>query len=158
MLVQEVMTADVKCCTMEDSAQTAAQMMKTVDTGVIPVIENSDQPTVVGIVTDRDLCLNVVAEAKNPANVKLREIVSDRVIGCYAEDEVEGVANAMAVYQVRRLPVFDEDGRLLGIVSLGDLSRERAIESEDSGEVLASVSEPAEDDKIPPPEKGRRSS
>src|SRR5438477_8271166 len=145
MLVQEVMTADVKYCTMEDSAQTAAQMMKTVDTGVIPVIENSDQPTVVGIVTDRDLCLNIVAEAKNPANAKLREIVSDRVIGCYAEDEVEDVANAMAVYQVRRLPVLDEDGRLLGIVSLGDLSRERAIESEDSGEVLASVSEPAED-------------
>jgi CBS domain-containing protein len=144
MLVQEVMTTDVQCCTREDTAQKAAQIMKKADTGVVPVIEEGDGARVLGIVTDRDLCLGVVADAKNAGEVKLRDLVSDRVIGCYADDETSDVADTMAVYQVRRLPVLDDDDHLIGIVSIGDLSRERAIESDDTGEVLASISEPTE--------------
>lgn len=144
MLIQEVMTTDVKCCTKEDTAQKAAQIMKSADTGVVPVVEEGDGAKVVGIVTDRDLCLGVVAEAKNATAVKLRELLSDRVVGCYADDDTADVADTMAVYQVRRLPVLDDEDRLIGIVSIGDLSRERAIESDDSGEVLASISEPNE--------------
>jgi|SRR5690242_17516435 CBS domain-containing protein len=142
MLIQEVMTKDVKCCTCEDSAQKAAEIMKSADTGVVPVVEDGDGAKVVGIVTDRDLCLGVVAEAKDAGEVKVRELLSGRVVGCYADDDTSDVADTMAVYQVRRLPVLDDNDRLIGIVSIGDLSRERAIESDDSGEVLASISDP----------------
>jgi CBS domain-containing protein len=145
MLIQEVMTTDVKCCTREDTAQKAAQIMKAADTGVVPIVEEGNGAKVVGIVTDRDLCTGVVAEAKNAGEVKVRDLLSDRVIGCYADDDTSDVADTMAVYQVRRLPVLDDDDRLIGIVSIGDLTRERAIESDDSGEVLASISEPTKE-------------
>jgi CBS domain-containing protein len=144
MQVREVMAADVHWCTVEDSAQKAAQVMKDADTGVIPIINNDQERKVIGIVTDRDLCLRIVADATDSRQVKVGDLLSDEIVACHIEDEAQDAADNMAVYQVRRLPVLDNDDRLVGIVSIGDLSREEAIGPEDSGEVLASISEPNE--------------
>ena len=85
--------------------------MKSADTGVIPIVESESDLRVVGIVTDRDLCLNIVAEAKQAKQVKVRELASDRVEACHLEDDPQDAADNMAVYQVRRLPVLDDNER-----------------------------------------------
>jgi CBS domain-containing protein len=139
------MTTEVLYCTLEDSVQKAAQIMKIADTGVVPIVDNEADPKVLGMVTDRDLCLSIVAEGKDPRAVNLQGFTSGRVIACYLEDDAQAAADSMGVYQVRRLPVLNNEDRLVGIVSIGDLSRERAIDPEDSGEVLTTISERAED-------------
>jgi CBS domain-containing protein len=126
------------------SAQKAAQVMKDADTGVVPIIDNDRERKVVGIVTDRDLCLRIVADAKDPRQVKVGNLLSDEIVAGHIEDVAQDAADNTAVNKVRRLPVLDNDDRLVGIVSIGDLSREEAIDPEDSGEVLASISEPNE--------------
>lgn len=142
MLVREVMTSEVQCCSKDDTAQAVAQVMKDRDVGVVPIVEDGQQPKVVGIVTDRDLCLDVVAAGKKPADVKVADLLKEQVVACYADDDIEDAADLMAVNQVRRLPVLDDDDHLVGIVSIGDVSRQRAIEPQDTGEVLSAISEP----------------
>jgi CBS domain-containing protein len=109
------MTADVRWCTIEDSAQKAAQVMKEADTGVVPIIDNDQERRVVGIVTDRDLVCGIVADAKDSRQIKVGKLASDEIVACRTEDEAQDAADNMAVYQVRRLPVLDDNDRLVGI-------------------------------------------
>ena len=142
MQVRDIMTSSVECCTPGDTAQKAAQIMNNSETGAVPVIKSIGEPKVIGMITDRDLCLKIVAAPKNPVQVKGEELVNDQVIACHADDDVKDAADMMAINQVRRLPVLDDDDLLVGIVSIGDLSRSLAIDSDDSGEVLATISDP----------------
>jgi CBS domain-containing protein len=142
MQVQEIMTAAVECCTPEDTAQKSAEIMKNADTGVVPVLAAENNPKVLGIVTDRDLCLSVVAAGRNPREVQVRECMSARIVACRPEDDVRRIAGMMADNQVRRMPVVDNDGGIVGIVSLADITREGALEAK-SAEALREISEPS---------------
>jgi CBS domain-containing protein len=148
MQVKEIMTVAVECCMLEDNSQKAAEIMKNADTGVAPVLADENSPKVVGIITDRDLCLGVVAAGRNPREVRVKECMTGRVVTCHPEDDVRRVAEMMAENQIRRIPVVDRDGGIVGIVSLADISREDRMESK-SGEALRDISEPTDETSRP---------
>jgi CBS domain-containing protein len=136
MKVSEVMTRDVQTVRPDQPVQQAASFMLSADAGSIPV---TDGDRLIGMITDRDIAVRGVAKGYGP-DTPVRELMSDGVICARADDDVEDVASRMSEAQVRRLPVIDEDERLCGIVSLGDLSRE--TDEDCAGEALEGISEP----------------
>jgi CBS domain-containing protein len=114
------MTSDVKAVAPDATARDAAGFMLSADTGSIPVCENDK---VVGMITDRDIAVRGVAEGRGP-DCSVRDLMSENIICARDTDDVLAVAQRMSDAQVRRLPVVDADDRLVGMVSLGDLSRE----------------------------------
>ena len=123
MRVQDVMTKNPASVTPAATAREAAQLMQREDTGVIPVVEEQSSKRLVGIVTDRDIAIRIVAEGKD-ANTRVSDIMSaNRLATCSPNDNVDDVMNAMAKEQVRRIPIVDERGSLLGIVAQADIVR-----------------------------------
>ncbi|MBX6742769.1 MAG: CBS domain-containing protein [Acetobacteraceae bacterium] len=113
------MSTDVRVATPEDSVQQAAKLMSETDTGVLPVREGD---RLVGMVTDRDVAIRLVAEGKDPARTKVREVMSPEVRYVFEDEGLEHVAENMAEQQLRRLPVVNREKRLVGILSLGDIA------------------------------------
>jgi CBS domain-containing protein len=136
MKVSEVMTSDVQTVTPDQSAREAASFMLRAEAGSIPVTEGDK---VIGMITDRDIAVRGVAEGRGP-DTPVRELMTDHVICARRDDDVDDVARRMSEEQVRRLPVLDDDDRLCGIVSLGDLARESR--GEEAHEALEGVSQP----------------
>ena len=135
MLVSELMTRDVRVVAPSDTLERAATMMGQVDAGAIPVGEND---RLVGMITDRDIAVRAVARGK-PPQTPVRDVMSTEVKYCFEDDDIEDVARNMADIQVRRLPVLNRDKRLVGIVSLGDLAVEHAVQA---CRALSGISEP----------------
>jgi len=120
MKVSELMTPNAQVVSPEQPIQEAAQFMLREDAGVMPVC---DGERLVGMVTDRDIAVRAVAEGRGP-ETPVRDVMSARPIFCWEDDDVADVAAKMSDAQVRRFPVISrDDNRLVGIVSLGDLSR-----------------------------------
>jgi CBS domain-containing protein len=120
MKVAECMSRDVQTVTADQPIQEAAQFMLRADAGSMPVCEGD---RLIGMVTDRDITVRAVAEGRGP-DTPVREAMTGEVLCCYEDEEIEEVAMKMSDAQVRRFPVLSRDGgRLVGIVSLGDLSR-----------------------------------
>jgi CBS domain-containing protein len=136
MKVREVMTRDVQTIRPDQPVQQAASFMLSADAGSIPV---TDGERLIGMITDRDIAVRGVAKGYGP-DTPVRELMTDDVICARESDEIEDVASKMSEAQVRRLPVIDENERLCGIVSLGDLSRE--ADDDCATEALEGVSEP----------------
>ena len=118
--LRDVMTSAVKTVAPDATAQEAAGFMLAADTGSIPVCEDDK---VIGMITDRDIAVRGIAEGKGP-DCTVRDLMSSDVVCARDTDDVLAVAQRMSDAQVRRLPVIDADDRLVGMVSLGDLSRE----------------------------------
>jgi CBS domain-containing protein len=116
--VSEAMTAQVTTAQPTDTIQSVAKIMNSVDTGAVPVF---DAGKVVGMVTDRDIVLRVVAEGRSFADA-ISEVMTDEVQSCKADDNLADAAGQMASHQLRRLIVTDENGQLAGILSLGDIA------------------------------------
>ena len=137
MQVSEVMSRDVKVASPTDTLQQAARLMAELDAGVLPVAEND---RLVAMVTDRDIAIRGDAQGCDPKRTTVREIMTqERVKYCFEDEDLEQVARTMAEQQVRRMPVLNRDKRLVGIVSLGDISgRTRASTA---GEALQGVSQ-----------------
>lgn len=142
MQVQEIMTAAVECCTPNEKAQRAAEIMRDADTGIIPVLAGENDPKIVGVITDRDLCMAVVAAGRDPREVRVKECMTDRVVTLKPDEDIRHAADLMTEKQVRRLPVADDQGAILGIVSLADIAQ-RQGSREQSGEALQGISEPS---------------
>jgi CBS domain-containing protein len=119
MNVSQCMSTDVKICTPENSLQDAAQLMKQIDAGILPVGEND---RLVGMISDRDIAIRAVAAGLGP-DTPIREAMSRDICYCYDDEELEDVAASMGDVQVRRLPVLNREKRLVGIVSLGDIAK-----------------------------------
>ena len=117
MNIRDVMTPNPSCVSPEDSIQNAARIMRDMDTGAVPVVENG-RP--VGIVTDRDIVVRGVAE-DGQLNRPVREIVTGSVVCASPDMSTREAADLMSEHQVRRLPVVENE-RLVGIVSIGDLA------------------------------------
>jgi CBS domain-containing protein len=118
--INEVMTRDVQTVTPDQTAREAASFMLRADAGSIPVTEGD---RLIGMITDRDIAVRGVAKGHGP-DTPVREIMTSGIVCARIGDNVEDVASKMSKAQVRRLPVIDESEKLVGIVSLGDLSRE----------------------------------
>lgn len=135
MRVSECMTRDVKMASPQETICDAAKMMADCDAGALPV---SQGDRLVGMVTDRDIAVRGVAEGRGP-NAKIADVMSAEVRYCYEDDDVEDVLRNMGDLQVRRLPVLNRDKRLVGIVSLSDLSRGAKAHA---GEALSDITRP----------------
>ena len=117
MNIRDVMTPNPSCVSPDDSIQNAARIMRDMDTGAVPVVDNG-RP--VGIVTDRDIVVRGVAE-DGQLNRPVREIVTSSIVCASPDMSTREAADLMSEHQVRRLPVVENE-RLVGIVSIGDLA------------------------------------
>lgn len=136
MKIRDVMTRSVETVTPDQTAQEAASFMARAEAGSIPVCENDK---LVGMVTDRDIAVRGVAEGQGP-DCKVRDLMTDHIICAREDEDIDSVAQRMSREQVRRLPVLDDNNRMVGIVSLGDLSRE--TDGETANQALEGVSQP----------------
>ncbi len=136
----DVMTRDLVTCTPEDSIVRAAQLMKNEDIGPILVVDDSNGGTLVGILTDRDLVLRVIADGQDPARTTVGDVMSKKLITCHVNDDVDSVMRAMAQYQLRRIPVVEDAMKLAGIISQADVAT-RVDVPERTGEVVKQISE-----------------
>ena len=136
MKVSEVMTRDVQTVRPDQPVQEAASFMLSADAGSIPV---TDGDRLIGMITDRDIAVRGVAKGHGP-ETPVRELMTEDLVIVRVDDNVEDVASKMSEAQVRRLPVIDQDDKLCGIVSLGDLARETDTES--AHEALEGVTQP----------------
>ena len=118
----ELMTKDPVCCLPSNLVEQAAQLMKREDIGPIPVVENEQTRKLVGIVTDRDLALKVVAEGRDPKSTKVEAVMTRKVVTCRADDDLQKALDAMSEHQLRRIPVVDSDNRILGIIAQADVA------------------------------------
>jgi CBS domain-containing protein len=135
MKVSEVMTRNVATVGPDQPVQEAASFMLSADAGSIPVTEGD---RLIGMITDRDIAVRGIAKGYGP-DTPVRELMTDDLIVVRIDEDVEEAANKMSEAQVRRLPVIDQDERLCGIVSLGDLARES--DDECAQEALEGVSQ-----------------
>jgi CBS domain-containing protein len=149
MKIKHVMTKDPTCCVSSDTAQRAARIMRGEDAGVVPVIENEQSHTVTGIVTDRDLCMNIIAEGRDPRTTQVHECMTAVVVSCSPQDSVEKAMELMRENRIRRIPVVDEQHRLVGIVSMADIVGRANVKTAETHETLKSVSAPTTEPSKP---------
>ena len=144
MRIKHVMTKDPRCCLSSDSVMKAASIMREEHAGVVPVIDDEQSRRIVGVVTDRDLCMTVVAEGRDPHTTTVEDCMTTKVVSCSANDAVEKVTELMRENQIRRVPVVNEGWELQGIVSLGDVVERSTIKSTQTHETLKCVSVPTD--------------
>lgn len=137
---RDVMTEDLVFCTPQDTVSKAAQLMKREDIGPVLIVDNERSKTLVGIVTDRDLALKVVGEGRDPQKTKVEDVMTRKLITCHADDNVENAMKAMAQYQLRRIPVVNENMKLVGIISQADVAT-RVDEPDKTAEVVREISQ-----------------
>ena len=139
MRVRELMTRDVECIQPDATLQAAAAKMKSLDVGMLPVC---DHDRLLGMVTDRDITVRATAEGEAPTDIRVRDIMTPEVIYCFEDALVTDAAVLMQQKEVRRLIVLNDDKRMVGIVSLGDIAVDTGDEQL-AGSILEAVSEPA---------------
>ena len=140
-LVKDVFTREVKACGPEDTLAEGAALMWTFDCGVMPVVD--DERKLLGVVTDRDICMAVATRDQRASRLRLREVMTGRLAVCGPDEALASALNRMAVARVRRLPVVDAAGVLLGILSISDVLRR--AEASAALETLRSICEPRKD-------------
>jgi CBS domain-containing protein len=144
LVAREIMTANPTCVTEHDSVQMAARLMIDLHCGALPVVDEQVRRHLVGIVTDRDLALRVIAPGR-PVDTPIGEVMSTGVSCCLPDTRFEEVEEIMAQRQVRRVPVVDDRGDCIGIIALGDLAHVAETHEEPNerevGRVLERVSE-----------------
>ncbi len=138
MKVNEIITHDPEVIRPETALIEAAQKMKSLDIGMLPIC---DGDRLVGVITDRDITVRGVAQGYDPKTARVQEVMTPEVIYCFDDEDVKEAAKKMEEKKVRRLPVLNREKRLVGIVSLGDLAV-RTGKEKLAGEVLERVSEP----------------
>jgi CBS domain-containing protein len=134
------MTKDPECCLPSDTVMQAAQLMKSEDVGPIPIVESKDDKKLTGIVTDRDLAIKVVAEARDPKTTQIEEIMSEGLVTCRENDDIQSVLQLMQDNQIRRIPVVDKSDHLVGIIAQADLAT-RLHSPKAVGKVVEQISE-----------------
>jgi CBS domain-containing protein len=137
MKVKEIMTTNVECVAPDTGISELAGKMKTLDVGFIPVCEND---RLVGTVTDRDIVVRAIAGGKNLSATKARDIMSKDVFWCFEDDDITDVAKRMSEKEVRRMLILNQDKRLVGVVSIGDIAK---VEQKESGKALKDITEAA---------------
>jgi CBS domain-containing protein len=135
--IKELMTVKPRTVKQGDSIVDAAKLMKGEDTGIAPIVDGDQR--LVGVVTDRDIAIRVVAEGRDPQTTKVEEIASHNLVTIDPQQELDEALRLMAQHQVRRLPVVEEDGKLDGIVAQADVARHSSPER--TGKVVEEISE-----------------
>ena len=134
--IQEVMTSNPCSIDADKPVSYAAKMMKDEDVGFAPIVEGDK---LIGTVTDRDIAMKVVAEGRDPQSTTVREIASTNLVTIDPQQDLDDALRLMASNQVRRLPVVEEDGKLVGVVAQKDVAEEAS--AEETGKVVEEISE-----------------
>jgi len=133
--VREVMTDRPRCVTLDTPVSEAASLMESENIGSLPVLEGEE---LAGMITDRDIVVRAVAKGKDPRGMPVREVASRELVTVYAEQDLSDALTKMASEQVRRLPVVDEDNRLVGILAQADVALE--AKEKTVGEMVEEIS------------------
>jgi CBS domain-containing protein len=137
---RELMTRDPVCCESTDAVTRVAELMKREDVGSVPVVETLSARRLIGIVTDRDLVTRVVAGGLAVERATAKDAMTFNPATCREEDDISQAMRMMAQRQVRRMPVIDSDGRVVGIISQADVATRMRSECE-TGQMVESISE-----------------
>ena len=144
MKVSEIMTKNPVCCWPSSSTLSAALLMQETDIGIVPVIQDPFTPRLVGVVTDRDLCLHVIAAGRDPASTWISGCMTEDPVCCTEQDDVSPALELMKTHQVRRLPVVNEKHEIVGMLSLSDSVCKAGIEASVIAATLRRLCEPAQ--------------
>jgi CBS domain-containing protein len=151
MKVEQLMTKAVSTCAPGDSLAEAARIMWERDCGVVPIVQDAGNPRVVGILTDRDVCMAAYTKGLPLGEIRIRDVMSTRVASCRPGDDVREAEQVMRRSRVHRLPVLDDADQILGVISLADIAREaareagsrrREVTAGEIGETLAAIRQP----------------
>jgi len=142
MKTAQIMTKDPVCCARSETAEVAASLMDELNTGVIPIVENEKSYKLVGVVTDRDLCMSVIAAGKNPKKVTLDQCMTENPVVCKLDDDVNQVLQLMQRHQVHRVPVISQEQDIEGIVSIADIILKSDVPPGEITQTLKEISEP----------------
>lgn len=118
MKVKDAMKTDVVFCAPQDNLMRVAELMRLRDCGAIPIVDGKKK--VVGMLTDRDVCLAIAARNRKASDVRAEDLGKRKVVSCYAEDDLESALRKMRKYQIKRLAVVEKSGELAGILSIAD--------------------------------------
>ena len=142
MRIKDIMTPDPACCTPDTTAREAAGLMRERDCGAIPVVDTREGRRLIGMVTDRDLAVRGFADGRGP-ETSVRNLMTERPHAARADDEIETVRQVMMQQKVRRVPVTDPNGAIVGIVAQADLARhDDAVSDRELGKVVEAISVP----------------
>jgi CBS domain-containing protein len=134
--IRQIMTANPCAIDAGKTVDYAAKMMRDEDVGLAPIVEGD---RLIGALTDRDIAVRVVAEGKDPASTKVTDVASKQIVTLDPQQDLDEALRLMAQHQVRRLPVVEEDGRLVGVVAQADIARHG--DAAQTGEVVEEISE-----------------
>jgi CBS domain-containing protein len=134
--VRQVMTENPRTISAGDSIVDAAKLMREEDAGIAPIV---DGDRLVGVLTDRDIAVKVVAEGKDPRSTKATDIAAKNLVTVDPQQDLDEAMRLMAQHQVRRLPVVEEDGKIIGIVAQADIARHASADR--TGEVVEQISD-----------------
>lgn len=141
MTCQDVMTVEPVCCVPNDGVAEVARVMRAEDVGSVPVVDDRANRRLIGMLTDRDLAIRVIAEGRDPDDTSVRDVMSMNPVACHSSDVYQEALRAMGEHQLRRIPVVDGDGRLAGIIAQADVAT-RLAEPSTTGAVVEAISEP----------------
>ncbi|MEP7282659.1 MAG: CBS domain-containing protein [Rubrivivax sp.] len=136
--VSQIMSTDVQCVEPQHTLQQAAQLMDRLNVGSLPVVQDR---RLIGMVTDRDITVRGTAAGLAPGSTRIGDVMTERACCCQADESIEEVQRLMGDAQVRRLPVVDSDGMVIGIVSLGDLATRQPASVDETVREISSPSE-----------------
>ena len=142
MKSHEIMTTNPECCLASDKVYVIAQRMQSQNVGALPVVENHDNKKLIGIITDRDLAIRVLGANQNATSTQVRAVMTHNPFVCFADDEIDTTIEIMAHNQIRRIPVVDENKRIVGIISQADVATRLESQSQ-SANMLEQISQPA---------------
>ncbi len=140
MTCAEVMTPSPTCCQPTHTAVDAAELMQREDVGLVPVVSDGSTK-LIGVITDRDIALKVVAAGLDPRGTAVSEVMTTDPVACLPQETIEAVMELMASRQVRRVPIVDTEGAIVGIVSQADIAT-RLSSPQQTGQVVQAISEP----------------
>jgi CBS domain-containing protein len=153
MNVEQIMTRSVRVCTRSDALSEAARLMWEHDCGAVPVVEAPGSARVVGMITDRDVCMAAYTQGRPLHEIPVGSACGDHVVTCAPSDSVDVALRILRAHQLHRLPVVGEDGGMVGMLSLCDVAREaareegpwkKAVSSSDVGRVVEAIRAPRE--------------
>jgi CBS domain-containing protein len=134
--IHDLMTSNPSTIEPDKTVADAAKLMRDEDAGLIPIVEGQK---LAGTITDRDIAIRIVAEGKDPQSSTVRDVMTSRLVTVDPDQDLDEALRLMAEHQVRRLPVVEEDGKLVGIVAQADIAKHTSDER--TGEVVQQISQ-----------------
>jgi CBS domain-containing protein len=138
---QEMMTQNPACCLADDKVNIIAQRMQSENIGALPVVENHKTKKLIGIITDRDLAVRVVGSSRDSARTKVVDVMTLKPVVCHQADDINSMLAVMANHKIRRIPVVDEEGQVVGIIAQADIAL-HLDDLDKVGQIIGQISQP----------------